>query len=136
MAARRTSSPSAQLVARVKVWLEADGQYVFGHGLSEILKAVESAGSIKEAARRLGKSYRYVWGRIKKAEATIGRPLVESRVGGTGPDRSGLTETARRLVGDYDALRARMFAVAEEEFAHRFAVSPLGKPRVAGTKGR
>ncbi len=109
--------------ARVKVWLELEGQYVFGHGLSEILKAVEAAGSIKEAAARLGKSYRYVWGRIKKAESRLAEGLVATRVGGTGTDRSVLTPLARSLVGDYDALRSRMFAVAREEFDRRFRLS-------------
>jgi len=111
--------------ARVKVWLETDGQYVFGFGLSEILKAVEAAGSIKEAAGRLGKSYRYVWGRIKKAERALGESLVQTRVGGKDASRSGLTELARGLVRDYDALRERMFEVVRKEFAHRFALPSL-----------
>ncbi len=119
--ARSGVKKAVRVQTRVKVWLEADGRYVFGFGLSEILKAVEAAGSIKEAAHRLGKSYRYVWGRIKKAETALGQSLVEARVGGTGPRRSGLTELARSLVADYDALRQRMFAVAEEEFGHRFS---------------
>ena len=68
--ARSAGDPAAprELSPRVKVWLEVDGQYVFGFGLSEILKAVGQAGSIKAGAESLGKSYRYVWGRIKKAE--------------------------------------------------------------------
>ena len=104
----------------LKVWLEMDGQYVFGFGLSEILKAVQTTGSIKAAADRLGKSYRYVWGRIKKAEKAIEAPLVETRVGGSGTSRSTLTPRATQLVGDYDALRDRMFQVVEEEFSARF----------------
>jgi molybdate transport system regulatory protein len=113
--------------ARIKIWLEAGGRYVFGFGMSEILKAVDAAGSIKEAARRLGKSYRYVWGRIKKAEESLGQSLVQTHVGGRGPCRSGLTGLARRLVADYDALRQRMFDVAGEEFGHRFSSAPLSK---------
>lgn len=124
---RSKARKTAQLEARVKVWLEADGRYVFGYGLSEILKAVEAAGSIKEAAERLGKSYRYVWGRVKKAEGALGQSLVETHVGGAGPCRSTLTELARGLVEDYDALRQRMFDVAEEEFGQRFARLPLGR---------
>ena len=109
-----------RLTARVKVWIETDGEYVFGFGLSEMLKAVDEAGSIKGAADRLGKSYRYVWGRIKKAEDALGKPLVNARVGGAGTSRSTLTELAARLVSDYDALRARMFEVVEAEFSSRF----------------
>lgn len=105
---------------RVKVWLEVRGQYAFGFGISRILKAVEATGSIKAAAEQLGKSYRYVWGRIKKTEKAIGEPLVATRVGGKGPHRSGLTASAKRLVADYDALRDRMFEVVQQEFDRRF----------------
>jgi molybdate transport system regulatory protein len=112
-----------QIRARVKVWLEIEGKYVFGFGLSEILKAVQATGSIKAAAESLGKSYRYVWGRIKKAEKRLGEPLVETRVGGKGTGRSSLTERAHQLVGDYDALRGRMFDVVAEEFTSRPATS-------------
>ena len=114
------SKPSRPLTPRVKIWLELDGEYVFGFGLSEILKAVQRAGSIKSAADALGKSYRHIWGRVKEAEAALGRPLVQTRVGGKGTSRSSLTALAERLVADYDALRARMFAVVEEEFSSRF----------------
>ena len=113
--------------ARVKVWLEIDGRYVFGYGLSEMLKAVDAAGSIKGAAGRVGKSYRYVWGRIKKAERALGQALVETRVGGEGPGRSSLTALAARMVADYDALRSRMFEVVEEEFCGRFQRRARGR---------
>jgi len=106
--------------ARAKVWLEVDDEYAFGYGISEILKAVERAGSIKAAAAELGKSYRYVWGRIKKAEKAIGKPLVETRVGGAGTSRSSLTELASQLVADFDTLRGRMFEVVQQEFSARF----------------
>ena len=118
---RRRPAGRKPIHARVKVWLEIEGQYVFGYGLSEILKAVEATGSIKAAADSLGKSYRYVWGRIKKAEKRLGEPLVETRVGGKGTSRSRLTGRAHQLVGDYDALRGRMFEVVEEEFPSRSA---------------
>jgi molybdate transport system regulatory protein len=123
MAPRPAHAAFARLPeARVKVWLELDGHYVFGHGLSEILKAIEVTGSIKEGAAKLGKSYRYVWGRIKKAESWLGGALVQTRVGGKRTDRSALTPLARRLVGDYDALRERMFDVVRQEFHRRFRV--------------
>jgi molybdate transport system regulatory protein len=109
-----------RMKSRVKVWLEIDDRYVFGHGVSEILKAVESTGSIKAAAKLVGKSYRYVWSRIKNAERELGESLVQTHIGGKGIRRSSLTELAGQLVADYDALRRRIFAVAEEEFYSRF----------------
>ena len=109
-----------RLEPRVKVWLEVDGRYGFGFGIAEILQAVERAGSIKQAASDLGKSYRYVWSRIKEAEKTLGASLVETQVGGHGTQRSFLTASAHQLVADFLAMRRRMMDVMSEEFARRF----------------
>ena len=82
------------------------------------------------AAVLLGKSYRHVWARVKKAEDALGKPLVDTRIGGKGTSRSSLTELAGRLVTDYDALRRRMFEVVEEEFSSRFETTrDLKSPR-------
>lgn len=111
------SESPARLRPRVKVWFEAEGGYSFGFGLIAILQAVDRAGSIKQAAGDLGQSYRHIWGRIKAAEQALGEPLVETQVGGQGPNRSGLTECARRLIADFLAIRNRMVEVMEGEFA-------------------
>jgi molybdate transport system regulatory protein len=111
---------SAHLVPRIKVWLERDGAYAFGLGIRDILQAVGRAGSIKQAAADLGKSYRHVWARIKQAERALGRPLVQTQVGGQGSRRSFLTAEARRLVAAFTDLRSRMFQLVEDEFARVF----------------
>ena len=112
---------AASLVPRAKVWLETEGgTYVFGLGMSTILQAVERAGAIKQAAADLGKSYRHVWSRIKEAERALGRPLVESRVGGQGTRRSCLTPEARRLVAAFLAFRGRLLRRLPREFGRCF----------------
>jgi molybdate transport system regulatory protein len=118
----QTRQPSKRLVLvpRVKVWLEAEGRYAFGFGISEILQAVDRAGSIKQAASDLGKSYRYVWGRIKEAERVLGQPLVEAQVGGKGTHRSFLTPAARQFMDDFLVIRKRMTEVLRQEFQRRF----------------
>lgn len=112
------------LAPRVKVWLEAGGRYAFGFGLCEILRAVDQAGSIKQAAVDLGKSYRHIWGRIKQAERVLGRSLVETHVGGKDIRRSSLTPAARQLVEQFLSFRARMMQATEKEFARTFAPQP------------
>ena len=115
----RKRRSSDKVVPRAKLWLERNGEYVFGRGISEILKAVEQTGSIKAAARRLGKSYRFIWGKIKRTERAIGAPLVHTHVGGQGAHRSDLTDLARDLVREFDALRGRVSEVVNQEF-HEF----------------
>jgi molybdate transport repressor ModE-like protein len=114
------------LVPRVKVWLESEGSYAFGFGISEVLQAVDRAGSIKQAASELGKSYRHVWGRIKEAEHALGQQLVETQIGGKDSQRSFLTPAARQLVDDFLAIRKRMMDMVKHEF-RRFRRHPVAK---------
>jgi molybdate transport system regulatory protein len=122
MSRSQTRNPTKRspLVPRVKVWLETEGCYAFGLGIAEILQAVDRAGSIKQAAGHLGKSYRYVWGRIKEAEHALAQPLVETRVGGQGTHRSFLTPVARKLVNAFLAVRRRLMQVVEHECRTHF----------------
>lgn len=118
--AKRSATTARKLNPRVKVWLELDGDYVFGQGMAEILNAVQTTGSIKEAAAQLGQSYRHIWAHIKEAEQALGRTLVEAHVGGQGSRRSFLTPEATKLLAEFAALRQRMLAVVEQEFAGQF----------------
>ena len=111
---------AAPVVPRVKVWLETDGEYVFGRGISDILKAVDEAGSMKAGAERIGKSYRHVWSRIKEAEEQLGVTLVQTQVGGAGDQRSALSDLAKELVTHYDALRTRVLELVATEFSSQF----------------
>lgn len=116
---RQTPRAAVRVVPRVKVWIEVDGSYVLGRGISEILKAVDACGSIKQAAATLGKSYRHVWQRVKEAEQALGRPLVDTHVGGKDAQRSHLTELGRALVEEFDRLRDRMHERVAAEFSSR-----------------
>jgi len=119
---RRAASPRPRtLNPRVKVWLETEGRYAFGFGLAEMLQAVDRAGSIKQAAANLGKSYRHVWARIKEAEGALGVALVDARVGGAGISRSSLTPAARKLTADFLSVRRRIIEMVRQEFAKHFS---------------
>src|SRR5712692_11712523 len=125
----RQSKNLPLLVPRVKVWLETEGRYAFGFGICEILQAVDRAGSIKQAASDLGKSYRYIWGRIKKAEQVLGQQLVETQVGGKEQKRSFLTPAARQLLADFLALRGRLAHLLEQEFESHFTWPVPSEPK-------
>jgi molybdate transport system regulatory protein len=112
--------PTARLTPRVKVWVEAEGGFSFGSGLIDILSAVDRAGSIKQAAAELERSYRHIWDRIKDAERGLGRALVVTQVGGQGSQRSELTAHARRLIVDFRAVRDRMIEAMDQAAAQRF----------------
>ena len=101
------------------VSFELEGERAFCPGVCGILRAVESTGSIKEAAASIGRSYRFVWGKIKQVEQALGCPLVETRVGGVLAQRSALTPAGEVLVSQFETLRRELFDFVDNKFAPR-----------------
>lgn len=104
---------------RVKLWFELDNERAFCPGVYRILTEIEKTGSMKDAALAIGRSYRFVWGKIKQVEKAIGSPLVEARVGGSQSQRSVLTDMGRMLVQEFEVMRQRLHELIDEEFVPR-----------------
>jgi len=83
------------------------------------LPCIQHTGSIKAAAREVGKSYRHVWDKIKQAEQALGVPLVRTQVGGKDARRSELSDLALDLVRDFETFRQRLFELVQVEFSQR-----------------
>ena len=119
---REKKSPQDLMPAvrpRVKLWLEANEESVFCRGLADMLRAVKRTQSIKAAATDVGRSYRFVWARIKTAEESLGAKLVAAHVGGAGTNRSELTPLAEELLVEFDRLRTDLFRMVDQEFGQR-----------------
>jgi molybdate transport system regulatory protein len=79
----------------------------------EILRRVGEGGSISQAARLAGVSYKAAWQAIDTLGNLAGVQLVESVVGGAGGGGAALTEAGRQLLAvarDLDDARARVLA--------------------------
>ncbi len=87
---------------RAKSWLEKDGAFLVGEGRARLLSLVEETGSISEAAKRMGMSYRHAWGTIKGISESAGERIVQSERGGTGGGRTTLTERGREILSAYE----------------------------------
>jgi len=105
---------------RYKVWLESEGEAVFGDGTAELLRGVDRLGSISAAARRMHMSYRQAWGAIQKIEQRLGEKMVETRVGGRTGGGAVLTDTAREFLGKYERFREGVDRAMEEKFRKVF----------------
>jgi len=89
---------------RHKIWLENDG-VIFGDGLFVLLSNVTRFGSISQAAREMGMSYRAAWGKIKVAERRCGVPLVLTQVGGEMGGGARLTPEGEELLEKFYRMR-------------------------------
>lgn len=86
---------------KYKIWLEKDGNVLFGKGRYDLLKAIDECKSLQAAAKSLNMSYRAAWGRLKASEKRLGLNLVESH----GPGRGmRLTEEARLYMNEFGKL--------------------------------
>jgi len=96
-----------------KIWLEKDGA-VFGESLYNILMCINSSSSIAQAARKMGMSYRLVWGKIRAAENNWGIPLVLTQVGGEMGGGTSLTPQAKELLRKYHSIKHKFDQLNQE----------------------
>lgn len=103
-----------------KVWLEKNGELIFGEGKSELLKAIEETGSIKKATQKMGISFRHGWGYITAIERRLGFKLIERSRGGRGGGGSRLTPQAKELIQKFDCLKHDIQTCANDTFKRAF----------------
>lgn len=92
---------------RYDVWVELGARVPLDR-LCRLLAGVERLGSIRQAAAALGLSYRYAWGLVRQAEAHLGAPLLQRRVGGASGGGADLTAAARDLLARYARFQAEV----------------------------
>lgn len=122
-----------------KIFLRTHEEYVFGPGRRELLAAVEELGSLRKAAQKLGMSYRWAWGRLKKAEEELGVPLLSRTDEPVGGKPKVLTPQARELLAWYGAMEDSVRAALSEADKKRpsfLGALPVKNPPTAGKKNR
>jgi molybdate transport system regulatory protein len=90
---------------KVKWWLEKDGGLVLGKGRCMLLEAIDREGSLREAARVCGISYRAAWGKLRASEQRLGEALVETRAGKRGMK---ITSRARQLLQIFHSIDKKL----------------------------
>jgi molybdate transport system regulatory protein len=97
-----------------KMWLERDGEVLFGRGRLELLRGIRDYGSLAETARHLGMSYRAAWGRLKSSENRLGHKLAEKVPAAGRGQKLILTPLAEALIMDFLELEKHVSAFIGE----------------------
>ena len=102
------------------------------HPLMAMLEAIHATGSISAAARRLGHSYRHVWGELKRWEAELDHALViwaKGRPARLTPFGAKLLWAERRVLArlapQLEALRSELERVFDVAFDDSAGVVPM-----------
>jgi molybdate transport system regulatory protein len=97
------------------LWLEGNGTRFFGPGPVELLQLIEETGSINQAAKKMGMSYKKAWEIVNRLNEIVGSPMVITATGGEKGGGSSLSDEARELVEWYVSLRERFREFMELE---------------------
>ena len=97
------------------LWLSIAGQSVGGRGRFALLGLIDACGSISQAAKRMGMTYKNAWDAVDAMNTAAGEPLVARSVGGRGGGGARLTEQGRQLITRFE----------EVERAHRTFLQSL-----------
>ena len=102
-----------------KVWLDNNGK-AFGEGPYQLLKRIETTGSLHQAAHEMKMSYRKAWTTLKAIETKLGYPLLERKVGGIAGGGSHITEQGLILMKHYEEFRIEVKESLEKIYHKHF----------------
>jgi molybdate transport system regulatory protein len=97
------------------LWLEGNGARFFGPGPVELLQLIEETGSINQAARKMGMSYKKAWEIVSRLNEKMGSPMVITATGGEKGGGSTISEEAKQMIAWYNSLRERFRKFMEME---------------------
>jgi molybdate transport system regulatory protein len=83
-----------------------------GPGKIQLLEAIRHSGSLSQAARDLGMSYRRAWMLIASLNASFNKPVTRSSAGGRGGGGAALTRFGAQLIASYRRLDKEISALA------------------------
>lgn len=84
-----------------QLWFAHEGQNLAGQGRIELLQQIAHTGSISQAAKAAGMSYKTAWDAVDAMNKATGSPLVERSVGGKGGGGTRLTAQGAELVAAF-----------------------------------
>jgi molybdate transport system regulatory protein len=107
------SPPSAGIRFRV----DFHDRCSVGIGKISLLEAIAHTGSLSQAARALGMSYRRAWLLVDSMNAEFDTPVTRATVGGSGGGGAQLTSFGQALIHAYRGLEARLTALTVEHMS-------------------
>jgi molybdate transport system regulatory protein len=119
-----------ELEVRSKIWIEADGEPVFGRGRRFLLEAIDIHGSINQAAKEVGVSYRKALSHIQAMEQRLGISLVVRQAGGRHGGGATLTPEARVFIRKFETMETNLREFVDTQFNGLFREQEGGTSHV------
>lgn len=100
-----------------KIWLETSDQVgILGDRKCELLKAIDEAGSLNNAVRKMGMTYRRTWGNLRETEKKLGFPLIRPTRGGVTGGSTVLTLEAKIIIAAFEEFHTKYDSIIQSGF--------------------
>lgn len=97
-----------QLQINGRIWLEATtGERFMGIGRLELLQHIKRTGSINQAAKAMGMSYKRAWDLVHSMNQQATTPLVVTQTGGSTGGGAVISEEGEKYLTYYQGLHER-----------------------------
>jgi molybdate transport system regulatory protein len=121
-------------LARLVFRIEFDDEHAVGPGKIRLLEAIRDAGSISEAGRALGMSYRRAWLLVADMNACFDGPVVSTQLGGAHGGGAAVTPFGTSLIEAYHEIerqshKASARVLAKLTSARKKTIGPSRRKR-------
>ncbi len=100
-----------------KIWLEtSDHDGVLGDKKCALLRKIEETGSLTDAVKKSGLTYRKTWDNLRKMENRLGFPLIKPTRGGTYGGNTVLTPEGKIIIAAFEKFHAEYDSVIQKGF--------------------
>jgi molybdate transport system regulatory protein len=124
---------------RLTLRIDFDEDRAIGPGKIKLLELIDKHGSISEAGRQMGMSYRRAWVLVDNVNHCFRAPVVASQVGGQHGGGASLTEFGHAVVQHYRAVETaahRAGAAHIEALAAALAEQAMTAVKPSGRRTR
>lgn len=105
------------LCLNYKIWLEtSDRVGVLGDKKCELLKAIDETGSLNDAIKKLGLTYRKTWDNLRRIEKELGFALIKPTRGGVDGGSTVLTLEGKIIIAAFEKFHSEFDSIIQNGF--------------------
>ena len=86
------------------LWIEGEEKRFLGPGRVELLERIADTGSINQAAKQMGMSYKKAWDMVNSINQHTIKPIVATQTGGEKGGGTIVTEEGKQLIAAFKKL--------------------------------
>ncbi len=111
------STKMENLQLNYKIWLETSGHVgVLGDKKCELLRAIDETGSLNDAMKKLGLTYRKTWDNLRRIENELGFPLIKPTRGGADGGGTVLTLEGKIIIAAFAKFHQEYDSIIQNGF--------------------